>query len=80
MAQATETPSHLQDPKQLRRQRVIAGLNQKTAAARAGIAASHLCRMENGKAGASEETLHALAHLYHCSVVALMADDPASQR
>lgn len=75
MAQATETPSHLQDPKRLRRRRAIAGLNQKQAAAQANIAQSHLCRMEKGKAGASEATLHALAQLYECPVEALMPDE-----
>ncbi|MFC6885324.1 MULTISPECIES: helix-turn-helix domain-containing protein [Actinomadura] len=75
MAQATPTRSHAQDPRRLRRQRVIAGLNQKQAAAQAGIAASHLCRMELGKVGASEATLHTLARLYGCDVERLMPDE-----
>lgn len=78
MAQATEARRRLQDPKRLRRQRVIARLNQKQAAAAADIAASHLCRMESGKAGASVEMLHMLAELYGCSVEDLMPAEEAS--
>lgn len=75
MAQATQTPSYTQDPKRLRRRRVLAGLNQKEAASQAGIAPSHLCRMEKGKAGASEATLHTLARVYGCDVELLMPEE-----
>lgn len=53
------------------RARIAAGLEQKDAAARAGISAAHLCRIEKGRCGASALTLRRLASVLNCSIADL---------
>lgn len=87
MAQATPQRGFAQEPERavpqdrdrMLRQRFRAGLKQKQAAAKAGISASLLCRMEKGKIAATADKLHRLAQAYGCEVEDLMSPLPATQ-
>lgn len=59
------------------RKRVQAGLAQNTLAARIGISAAQLCRIEKGKSGASAPVLLRLADELGCAVAELMPPEPS---
>ncbi|MFI8531097.1 helix-turn-helix domain-containing protein [Streptomyces aquilus] len=65
-----------QDPVRVLRKRVQAGLAQKELAARIGISAAQLCRIEKGKSGASAPVLSRLAEELDCEIADLMPPDP----
>ncbi|MCZ4605247.1 helix-turn-helix transcriptional regulator [Streptomyces sp. Lzd4kr] len=65
-----------QDPARVLRKRVQAGLAQNELAARVGISAAQLCRIEKGKSGASASVLSRLAEQLDCAIADLMPPDP----
>jgi transcriptional regulator with XRE-family HTH domain len=65
-----------QDPVQMRRWRVAAGLSATAAAMRLGISKGYLSKLENGIKGASPEMLTRIAEAYGCEVIDLMRDPP----
>ena len=65
-----------QDPDQMRRWRVAAGLSTTAAAVRLGMSKGYLSRVENGIKGASPEMLTRFAEAYGCEVIDLMRDPP----
>ncbi|MFE6282470.1 helix-turn-helix domain-containing protein [Streptomyces sp. NPDC057877] len=65
-----------QDPARVLRKRVQAGLAQNDLAARVGISAAQLCRIEKGKSGASAPVLSRLAEVLDCEIAELMPPDP----
>lgn len=67
--------SQNQDPKRIRRRRIEAGLSQTALAQKAGVTKSHLCSVENGKAGFSPEFLSRIAGALHCEIADLMPED-----
>ncbi|NUP19843.1 MAG: helix-turn-helix transcriptional regulator [Streptomyces sp.] len=67
-----------QDPVRVLRKRVQAGLAQNETAARIGISAAQLCRIEKGKSGASASVLSRLAEVYDCEIAELMPPDPTA--
>lgn len=69
---ARTRPLH-QNPKAVRRQRVIARLEQAELADRAQISASHMSKIESGAKSASVDVLHRLAEALDCEVEELIA-------
>lgn len=67
-----QTSRLAQDPARVLRKRVQAGLAQNQLAARIGISAAQLCRIEKGKSGASAPVLSRLASELGCDVEELM--------
>ncbi|WP_432135834.1 helix-turn-helix domain-containing protein [Streptomyces sp. bgisy154] len=72
-----QTQRLAQDPVRVLRKRVQAGLAQNELAARIGISAAQLCRIEKGKSGASAPVLSRLADELGCTIADLMPPDPA---
>lgn len=75
MNQAPTTPQLLQDPARVRRSRVTAGLQQNELAELVGISAAHMCRIELGRASASERVLARLAGVLQCEIDDLLPGD-----
>ncbi|MEU9387167.1 helix-turn-helix transcriptional regulator [Streptomyces sp. NPDC048279] len=70
-------PSQLvQDPSRVLRKRIEAGLAQNQLAARIGISAAQLCRIEKGKSGASAPVLSRMANEFGCEVAELLPPEP----
>ncbi|MYV56485.1 helix-turn-helix transcriptional regulator [Streptomyces sp. SID3212] len=65
--------AHYQDPAQIRRRRIEAGLTQEALGARAGYSKGHVSGVERGIAGASAQALARLAEALGCEVSDLMA-------
>ncbi|GAA5076512.1 transcriptional regulator with XRE-family HTH domain [Thermocatellispora tengchongensis] len=63
-----------QNPKAVRRQRLIAGLSQKALAEKAGVSANHMCNIERGHRSASVEMLHRIATALECDIEGLLAE------
>jgi transcriptional regulator with XRE-family HTH domain len=61
-----------QDPRRLKRRRVIARLGLRQAAENAGISFAYLSLLENGHRSASPEKLGQLADAYGCGIEDLM--------
>lgn len=72
MEQPERPPRRTQDPQRVFRARVKAGLEQQELAARVGISAAQMSRIESGISGASVEVLHKLAAEFGCTVTELM--------
>lgn len=64
--------AHHQDPVQIRRRRIEAGLTQETLGRRVGVTKSHISGIERGTAGASAPMLARLATEFQCEVADLM--------
>ncbi|MYR36408.1 helix-turn-helix domain-containing protein [Streptomyces sp. CFMR 7] len=64
--------AHYQDPAQIRRRRVEAGLTQEELARRASTTKSHISMVERGISGASAPLLARLAGAFGCEVSDLM--------
>ncbi|MFE3378382.1 MULTISPECIES: helix-turn-helix transcriptional regulator [Streptomyces] len=64
--------AHYQDPAQIRRRRIEAGLTQEALAKRAGASKAHISMVERGVAGASAPFLSRLAEAFGCEVADLM--------
>ncbi|MEV7712325.1 helix-turn-helix transcriptional regulator [Streptomyces sp. NPDC088270] len=64
--------AHYQDPAQIRRRRIEAGLTQETLGRRVGVTKSHISGIERGTAGASAPVLARLAGEFKCEVADLM--------
>ncbi|MEU0001164.1 helix-turn-helix domain-containing protein [Streptomyces microflavus] len=64
--------AHYQDPEQIRRRRIEAGLTQEGLARLAGVTKSHISGVERGVAGASAPMLGRLAIALECEVADLM--------
>ena len=62
-----------QDPKAVRRRRLIARLQQAELAERAQISPSHVSKIEAGAKSASVDVLHRLAEALGCKVEELIA-------
>lgn len=71
-----QTSRLAQDPVRVLRKRVQAGLAQNVLAARIGISAAQLCRIEKGKSGASVSVLSRLAEELDCEIADLMPPEP----
>lgn len=67
-----------QDPRRLKRRRVIARLGLREAAGKAGISASFLSYLENGQKSASPDTLGKLADAFGCTIEDLMPREQAA--
>lgn len=74
-----QTSRLAQDPARVLRKRVQAGLAQNQLAARVGISAAQLCRIEKGRSGASAPVLSRLAEEFGCEVADLMPPEPGSE-
>ena len=61
-----------QDPRRLKRRRVIARLGLREAAGTVRISPGHLSDLENGYKSASPEMLGKLADLYDCGIEDLL--------
>ncbi|MER6532981.1 helix-turn-helix transcriptional regulator [Streptomyces sp900105755] len=72
-----QTSRLAQDPSRVLRKRVQAGLAQNQLAARIGISAAQLCRIEKGKSGASAPVLSRIADELGCEVADLMPPEPS---
>lgn len=68
-----------QNPKAVRRQRVLRGIRQKDLAVAAGLSPNHLCNIESGARSAGVEALHRLAKALDCPVEKLLAAELISQ-
>ncbi|MFF2522294.1 helix-turn-helix domain-containing protein [Streptomyces liangshanensis] len=66
--------AHYQDPAEIRRRRIEAGLSQEALGARAGYSKGHVSLVERGISGASAQALARLAAALGCEVSDLMAD------
>ena len=77
MEQAQISTRLAQDPARVLRKRVQAGLAQNQLAARIGISAAQMCRIEKGKSGASASVLSRLAREFDCTIADLMPPEPA---
>ncbi|WP_274031445.1 helix-turn-helix domain-containing protein [Streptomyces sp. MMBL 11-1] len=64
--------AHYQDPAQIRRRRIEAGLTQEALAKRARASKAHISMVERGVAGASAPLLSRLAESLGCEVADLM--------
>lgn len=64
--------AHYQDPAQIRRRRIEAGLTQESLGHRVGVTKSHISGIERGTAGASAPVLARLAGEFKCAVADLM--------
>ncbi|MET9096188.1 helix-turn-helix transcriptional regulator [Streptomyces cyaneofuscatus] len=64
--------AHYQDPAQIKRRRIEAGLTQEGLAQRAGASKAHISMVERGIAGASAPLLGRLATALECEVADLM--------
>ncbi|MFE4691710.1 helix-turn-helix domain-containing protein [Streptomyces sp. NPDC056749] len=64
--------AHYQDPAQIRRRRIEAGLTQESLGQRVGVTKSHISGIERGTAGASAPMLLRLADAFACEVADLM--------
>lgn len=73
-----QTQRLAQDPVRVLRKRVQAGLAQNELAARVGISAAQLCRIEKGKSGASASVLSRLAVQLDCAIADLMPPEPTA--
>lgn len=62
----------IHDPRKLKRQRIVARLGLRKAAAKAGISPAFLSYLESGERSPSPETLGALADAYGCPIADLM--------
>jgi transcriptional regulator with XRE-family HTH domain len=71
-------PRRNQDPAQVRRKRIEAGLNQIQLAAQAGLSKAHMSQVERGTRGASPRVLGRLAAALNCEITDLMPPAPAS--
>lgn len=76
--ETAQTPRLAQDPLRVHRRRVQAGLAQNELAARIGISAAQLCRIEKGRSGASASVLSRLAEALHCEIADLMPPEPTA--
>lgn len=76
--ETAQTPRLAQDPVRVQRKRVQAGLAQNQLAARIGISAAQLCRIEKGRSGASASVLARLAEALDCEIDDLMPPEPGS--
>ncbi|GHE33050.1 hypothetical protein GCM10017673_39950 [Streptosporangium violaceochromogenes] len=63
-----------QNPKAVRRLRMIAGYRQKALAKAVGVTPNHLCNIERGRRSASVDTLHRLADVLGRPVEELLAE------
>ncbi|MFD6421741.1 helix-turn-helix domain-containing protein [Streptomyces sp. NPDC060198] len=70
--------AHYQDPAQLRRRRIEAGLTQEGLALKVGLSKSHISGIERGTAGASAPVLARLAEAFGCRIGDLMPPVSAS--
>lgn len=74
-AEQASTPVPLnQNPKAIRRRRLIAGFRQNELAKAARLSANHLCNIERGNRSASVAVLHRLAEVLDCTVEELLAE------
>lgn len=73
---ADQAATRNQDPRQLRRRRVAAGLSLTQAASEAGCSVSHLSKLEHGDGNASPPLLAKLAGVYGCQISDLMPAEP----
>lgn len=64
-----------QDPEQIFRRRIQAGLNQEELAEKAGISTSKMSRIENGRFSAKPDVMVRLAEVLGCEVADLMPDE-----
>ncbi|MFS0695864.1 helix-turn-helix domain-containing protein [Streptomyces nitrosporeus] len=78
MATVSAMRAHYQDPAQIRRRRIEAGLTQEGLAHLAGVTKSHISGVERGTAGASAPMLSRLAAALECEVADLMPPASAS--
>ncbi|CBG73063.1 putative DNA-binding protein [Streptomyces scabiei 87.22] len=65
-----------EDPKSFRRRRIEAGLSVTDLARQAGVSKSHLCDVENGRAGFSPKNLKKIADILGCTIRDLLLPDP----
>ncbi|MEU6952112.1 helix-turn-helix transcriptional regulator [Streptomyces sp. NPDC045714] len=72
LATVAAMKAHYQDPVQIRRRRIEAGLTQKALAKRVGVSKAHISMVERGTAGASAPLLARLAAAFGCEVADLM--------
>lgn len=61
-----------QDPHELRRRRIEAGLSQTALAQQAGISKQHMSMVERGAAGASPDLMRRYAEILGCTIADLM--------
>ncbi|MEU8704163.1 helix-turn-helix transcriptional regulator [Streptomyces sp. NPDC048565] len=64
--------AHYQDPAQIRRRRIEAGLTQEALAKQAKVSKAHISMIERGAAGASAPLLSRLAEALRCESADLM--------
>ncbi|MFG2506777.1 helix-turn-helix domain-containing protein [Streptomyces rubiginosohelvolus] len=64
--------AHYQDPVQIRRRRIEAGLTQEGLGKKAKVSKAHISMIERGAAGASAPLLSRLAEALECEVADLM--------
>ncbi|MFI0528511.1 helix-turn-helix domain-containing protein [Streptomyces scabiei] len=77
--ETAQTPRLAHDPRRVHRKRVQAGLAQNQLAARIGISAAQLCRIEKGRSGASAPVLARLAEALDCEIDDLMPPESAPE-
>lgn len=65
-----------QDPRRLRRRRLMSRMKIREAAGRAGISIGFLSELENGRKSAGVDTLAALADTYGCQVEDILPPEP----
>ncbi|XUZ24706.1 helix-turn-helix domain-containing protein [Streptomyces sp. RMIT01] len=70
--------AHYQDPAQIRRRRIEAGLTQEALGKQTGVSKAHISMVERGVAGASAPFLSRLAEFFGCEVADLMPAPEAS--
>lgn len=68
-----------EDPREIRRRRIEAGLSQTDLALKAGVSKSHVSDVENGRAGFSPKNLKALATALGCTIRDLLLPAPEEQ-
>lgn len=61
-----------QDPRRLRRRRLMARMTLRAASGKSGVSYGHLSDLENGRKSAGVAVLGALADAYGCDVEDLM--------
>jgi transcriptional regulator with XRE-family HTH domain len=61
-----------QDPRRLKRRRIVARMNQSELALKAGCSAPYLCELEKGTYSASPAILGGLADALGCDITDLM--------
>lgn len=72
----SQSPELTQDPSRVVRARREAGLAQNELAARVGISAAHMCRIEKGRCGASMRVLRRVAEATGRDVAELLPAAP----